>query len=49
MPVLAEIAAEVAADGGEGETTAAGLEVVEGFLLDGVDGGGADGVVVEGV
>ena len=49
LPVLAEVAAEVAAWCGEGEAAVAREEVEEGFLFDGVDGGGAEGVVVEGV
>jgi hypothetical protein len=34
LPVLTELAAEIAADGGDGEAPAARLEVIERLLLD---------------
>ena len=39
--VLTVEATEIATCAGEGETGGAGMEVVEGFLFDGVDGEGA--------
>ena len=42
LPVLAELATEVAPDGTDGEDARAGVKVVERFLLDGVDREGGD-------
>jgi len=47
VPVLAELAAEIAADARDGKAAGAGLEMEEGLFFDWVGVGGADLVVVE--
>jgi len=42
VPVLAELAPEVAPDGTDGEDPGAGVEMEQGLLLDGVDRDGGD-------